>query len=186
MQRFDTFRIYILLINTTKNKMRTTIFHLFIALLLFASVLSSCTKDKYEDLTPLIAGKWKLEAFSPTISPAVGGFQNYLDYSQYDIFYDFTENNVLVVSGIMDDIVDYRGHAKGKHSYKIITKGNKIGSGPLAILAYLEIKIDKETYKIHFVGEPSDFEMRPIYMRDEKNETLILTSIKDVNPRKIY
>jgi uncharacterized membrane protein YebE (DUF533 family) len=92
----------------------------------------------------------------------------------------------LVVSGITDAIVDYRGHAKGKHSYKIITKGNKIGSGLVAMRAYLEIKIDKETYKIYFGGEPSDFEMLPRYMRDEKNGTLILTSVEHVNPKKIY
>jgi hypothetical protein len=88
-----------------------------------------------------------------------------------------TENNVLVVSGIIDDIVDYRGHAIKTHSCEIITKIMKSGSGPKVLLAYLTIKIDTETYNISFVGEPSDFEMRPIYMRDQKNGTLILTSV---------
>ena len=96
--------------------------------------------------TSSIVGKWKLEVVYfldlTDISP------KHLDYSQNDIIYDFKENNVLIVSGKMDNIGDYRGYTKGEHSYEMLPIPPSGPAGPCP--AGIPIKIDTETLFISF------------------------------------
>jgi hypothetical protein len=91
----------------------------------------------------LVGSKWKLEVFCYWDEEPIN-----VDYSQYDIIYEFKGNNVLLVSGEMDSIDAYKGHTKGEHSYKIhpIPPSGPLGPCPSGH----PIEIDTETHTISF------------------------------------
>lgn len=85
--------------------------------LLIAVNFSSCKKEEIEEeeYPTHHFGKWQLV----TVGNRTETFELVsADYSQANIVYDFRENNVMVVSGEIEDIEDYRGHEIGEHSYK--------------------------------------------------------------------
>ena len=115
-----------------------------------------------KDFTFNIEGKWKLEVFSYWEGKPIN-----LEYSQNDIIYDFNNNDALTVSGKTDNIVDYRGHAKGEHSYKV---------HPVTAAGY-PIEIDTETYTISFGWVFFDtYEGSAMHMSTQ-NGTLILVKV---------
>ena len=58
-----------------------------------------------------IIGKWKLMKVLTMVKP--------MDYSIYNIVYEFNDEGILTVSGILDDIENYQGHGLGEHTYSI-------------------------------------------------------------------
>jgi|SRR5690554_1389491 len=90
-------------------------FTLILSLLIGIS-FSSCKKEEIDEEYPTQhLGKWQLVA----VEYRTETFELIsADYSQANIIYDFRENNVMVVSGEIEGIEDYRGHAIGEHSYK--------------------------------------------------------------------
>ena len=108
------------------------------------TVKISVTNENEDTL--IIAGKWKLDFvgyMDSNISPAIR------DYSQYDIIYDFMENNVLIVSGNVNKIDDYRGHAIGTHSYELLPL--PLFEAPAEACFWgRQIKIGAETHLISF------------------------------------
>ena len=106
---------------------------------------TGCKRDNSvaEDDNSSVYGKWKLSFvgyMDENISPAV------FDYSQNDIIYDFKGNNVLVISGEMNSIDDYKGHEKGEYYYK---KHPIPPCGPTA-LCIPQITIGTNTHGIFF------------------------------------
>jgi len=88
-----------------------------------------------------ISGKWKLVAVSYwDLEPLI------LDYSQYDIIYDFKENNILMVSGEAESMDDYRGHERGEHHYERLP----ISRSGLTGIPLPQIRIGTKTYGITF------------------------------------
>jgi len=129
---------------------------------------TGCERDNdiVED-TSSILGKWKLEFvgyMDTNISPAT------LHYAQYEIIYDFKENNVLIVSGKTENIDDYRGHEKGTHYYKKlpITLSGHTG------LPLPQIEIGKETHGITFGWVFFDSYEGPAMHINTQKGTLIL------------
>ena len=97
-----------------------------------------------------------------------------LDYSSNSIIYDFKENNVLIVSGEVDDIDDYRGHEMGIYSYKMLPIPSPEHAGAI----YLpQIEIDTKTYGVSFGWVFFDsYEGNAMHINTE-NGTLILVKV---------
>jgi len=91
-------------------------FTVILSLLITVS-FSSCKKEEIEaeEYPTHHFGKWQLVA----VEYRTETFELIsADYSHANIIYDFRENNILVVSGEIEDIEDYRGHEIGEHPYK--------------------------------------------------------------------
>lgn len=96
---------------------RTTI-TLFLLLTITVS-FSSCKKEEIEKEYPTHhLGKWQLVTVK-LYNIDLGEFVP-LDYSHANIIYDFRKNNVLIVSGEIEDIEDYKGHEIGEHFYEVL------------------------------------------------------------------
>ena len=121
----------------------------------------------FEEDTSSIFSKWKLAFVSymdTNISPAT------IDYSQYEIIYDFQGNNILIVSGETDNINDYRGHEKGIHYYEKLPPYTSNAMG----INLPQIKIDAKTHGITFGWVFFDsYEGEAMHINTE-NGTLIL------------
>ena len=111
--------------------------------------LISCKKEKnnmIEVCPSPVLGKWKLEF-------VYAGFQTpNVYYSQYDVVYEFKENNVLVVSGKVD-VVDSRIHENGKYYYGVFVPKDTDPSLYTPLRKYsphnpLIIKIDTVSYEL--------------------------------------
>ena len=130
-----------------KKKLKTTVF--FAILLILAGFLTSFEKEKVceeekacecgheKNSTFLVGNKWKLEFI-------VGGYGTpSVNYSQYNIVYEFKENNVLVVSGKLD-IADDRILGPGEHFYDAVWVRGPVRS---TIACYPLIKIGTVIYR---------------------------------------
>ena len=131
-------------------------------------VFSSCNKEEKDkettEYTADIVGKWKLIAvYYWDWEPLT------LDYSQNGIIYDFNENNELIVFGEIENIDDYRGHEKGKHSYKVLPI-----PVPADCLPSPQIEIDSETHGFSFGWVFYDFYEGSAMHLNTKNGTLVL------------
>ncbi|HLW50062.1 MAG TPA: hypothetical protein VKZ78_03755 [Sphingobacteriaceae bacterium] len=123
------------------NTNRTAI--TLLLLLLITVSFSSCKKTEVTELKePPTAhiGKWQLVAAhyymetGESVSP---------DYSHANIIYDFRKNNILIVSGEIEGIEDYRGHEIGEYFYTAFPI-------PTFNLAELKIGTDTLTYYYRF------------------------------------
>jgi len=118
---------------------------MIIPTLIWGFVFTSCGSDKTED-DNILHGKWKLIEFN-SFYTIEEGYMSF-DYSQNNIIYKFEANNVLTISGDVNNI-DYRGHEIGKHSYEMLPKPPSGGPAGPCIFG-LPIKIDTETHAIFF------------------------------------
>jgi hypothetical protein len=84
---------------------------LSVVLLSLVGGFSACERKEKEIIETRHVGKWKLEKIE---KDALN-----FDYSQHNIVYEFKTNNILIVSGDIDSIEDYRGHEIGEYFYKI-------------------------------------------------------------------
>jgi len=87
-------------------------------------------------------GKWNL--LRAYYSDANNSYKQ-LDYYQYNIIYDFGENNTLIVSGEREGINDYRGHKKGEYFYQELPIPTI-----LPALNRPQIEIDGKAYGVFF------------------------------------
>ena len=114
--------------------------------LICGMVLTGCS-DKAEGTSEdnILSGKWKLLLF--TSFSTMEELVIPIDYTQKNIIYEFRANNVLMVSGAINNI-DYRGHEIGKHSYEILPLPPSEPAGPCFVGH--PIKINTETHFISF------------------------------------
>ena len=96
--------------------------------LLFVVSFVSCNEKEKEIDKPktdeqLIIGKWKLEKVCDAHPNQMGGtvIIECFNHLQFNVIYEFRENNVLIISGGIDDIDEYRGHETGEHFYRLQT-----------------------------------------------------------------
>ena len=121
-----------------------------VACLAVTTMFSSCEqKSNLKEESDILHGKWKLITINLfTIEEGNMLF----DYSQKNIIYEFKANNVLTVSGNVENI-DYRGHEIGKHFYDITL--TEMISDPLGLPAPHTVKINTIPYGFSF-GYMSD------------------------------
>ena len=82
----------------------------------FSSLFSGC--EKKSDLkieNEILYGKWQLKTISPLNAEGVDYML--VDYTPMNIIYEFKANNVLTVSGNVDN--NYGGLEVGKHFYEV-------------------------------------------------------------------
>ena len=156
--------------NTKRMKSSNNIAFLMALLLIFSGIFSSCTKEENED-TSSISGQWKLlEVYYWDWEPIS------IDYSQNDIIYDFKENNVLAVSGKMDNINDYRGHKKGNYSYKLLPIPP---SGPTGPDYCPQMKIGNTTHGFSFGWVFYDYYEGSAMHLETKKGCLVLVRVEE-------
>jgi len=118
MQRFAYFCIYI--VNVKLNTMKKTL--LFLTTILVTLSFTACSTSDDIDETPevkstntiMLVGKWQLTKVETSfLTPKL------YDYSQCNIIYEFKSDNVLTISGEIDNVT-YLGHDIGDHVYSII------------------------------------------------------------------
>jgi len=81
-------------------------------LLLLAGCFCSCQKKENSiEYSSMVVGKWKLEFISDR--------EQTIDYSKYNIVYEFKTNNVLTVTGKVNN-TDHRILENGKHFYNVV------------------------------------------------------------------
>jgi hypothetical protein len=137
-----------------------------ILVLLIAGIFSSCKKEEIEENPPQILGKWQLVDANYSNDK---GESIRTDYSNSHIFYDFQENNVLVVSGDTIDIDDYRGHGIGEYSYKAF---------PVPKYNLARVRIETLSYSYTYFNESYVGErMNLNFSQKRANLTLIKTGI---------
>lgn len=120
--------------------------------LIIAVNFSSCKKEEIEkDYPTQHLGKWQL-VFINLYNIELGEFVP-LDYSHANIIYDFRENNILFVSGKIDDIEDYRGHEVGEHFYEVLPINHPLSPYKITI------KSDLWTYFYDNYDIPSKMEL---------------------------
>ena len=135
---------------------------LCIVLALF-SLLSGC--EKKSDLkgeNEILRGKWQLTTISPF--NAEGMDLVLIDYTPMNIIYEFKANNVLTVSGNVDN--NYGGLEMGNHFYVVTL--TEITNNPLRLPAPYEVKINNISYGFSF-GYMQDGQGMELVCRGECN-----------------
>jgi len=114
-------------------------------------MVSGCVKQESDlkDENDILYGKWQLISISPL--NAEGMDLMLVDYSPFNIIYEFKANNVLIVSGNVDN--DYGGLEIGKHFYEVTL--TEIISNPLGLPAPHMVTINSMPYGFSF-GYMSD------------------------------
>jgi len=147
------------------------ILKLTVFLILLAGIFSSCTKENGErGIQENFVSKWNLIEFC--YYDWDQGEPKLLDYSQYDIIYDFKINNVLTVSGKMDNVDDYRGHTKGNYFYKYLRIPTSDGS------SYPLLEIGENTHGLGFGAVYWDFYEGTAMHLSIENGGLVLARVK--------
>jgi len=147
-----------------------------ISALICGMILTGCGSDKpieaEETSNEILQGKWKLILINLFFTIEEGNSS--IDYSKKNITYEFRANNVLTVSGEIDNI-DYRGHEIGKHSYKVLPLPPSGPLGPTHI--GLPVKIGAKNHNIHFGWMFFEFYEGPAMHINTQNGTLILVRV---------
>ena len=137
---------------------------LCIVCVLFFTILG-CEKQKEEN--KIIRGKWQLTTIYP---PKVEGIAYMLgDFTPMNIIYEFKANNVLAVSGNIDN--NYACLKKGKHSYEVTLTDISNGSlsTNLTNLAQHVVEIDNISYCFSIVDESNNPTLYMTYWDENNN-----------------
>ena len=109
-----------------------------LCILLLIVNATGCSLDREDEEPVSFIGKWKLEFIS--------GPNETIEYSRYNIVYEFKTHNVLMVSGKVDN-TDLSIHKKGKHFYEVIPPDF---IDPLMLVFYKFIRIDTVPYNLSY------------------------------------
>lgn len=151
--------------NTIKNlfaRQKVTVATLCMVLALF-SLLSGC--EKGSDLNgenEILYGKWQLTTINPL--DAEGMELILVDFTPMNIIYEFKANNVLTVSGNVDN--NYGGLEIGNHFYVVTL--TEINNDSLGLPAPHGVKINDISYGFSF-GYMPDIPGMELACRDECN-----------------
>lgn len=116
--------------------------------------------ESVKDESDILHGKWQLISISPL--NAEGMDLMLVDFSPQNIIYEFKTNNVLTVSGEINN--GYGGLEKGKHFYEVTL--TKFISDPLGLPAPHLVRINTIPYSFSF-GYMSDRPGMVLVCRDE-------------------
>jgi len=108
-------------------------------------MVSGCVEQKSDlkDENDVLRGKWQLWTISPL--NAEGMDLVLVDFRPMNIIYEFKANNVLSVSGNVDNIVDIVGLEAGKHFFEVTL--TDISNGSLVTdLAQHVVEINSISY----------------------------------------
>ena len=109
------------------------------------SLLSGCEKKSaLKSDNEILYGKWQLKTISPFNAEGVDYML--VDYTPMNIIYEFKTNNVLTVSGDVDN--NYGGLEIGNHFYVVTL--TEINGDPLGLPAPHEVKINNIPYGFSF------------------------------------
>jgi len=147
--------------NTFERMQKGTVVTLCIVCML-SSLISGCEQNDLKDESNILQGKWQLKAIKPP--NAEGVTYMLVDFSPMNIIYEFKANNVLTVSGNVDN--DYGGLNIGKHFYEITL--TEVINDPLGLPAPHEVRINGISYGFSF-GYMSDSPGMVMVCRDECN-----------------
>ena len=145
------------------------LFLMIIPALICWVVFISCSSDKAqvtEDESKILHGKWQLISISTFNEEGLEFVL--IDYAPDKIIYEFRANNVLTVSGNVDNNY-YGGHEMGEHYYDVIL--TEIIPNPLGLPAPHKVRINNIPYGFSF-GYMSDIPGMEMVCLDECDYTL--------------
>jgi len=150
---------------TNKNlfaRQKGAVATLCIVFALFSLLLGCEKKSDLKSENDILSGKWQLTTISPFKTEGMDLVL--IDYTPMNIIYEFKANNVLTVSGNVDN--NYGGLEIGNHFYVV----TEINNDPLGLPASREVKINNISYGFRF-GYMSDSQGMELICRDECNST---------------
>ena len=125
-------------------KQKSTVATLCIVFALFSAISGCEKKSDLKSENKILYGKWQLKTISPFNAEGVDYML--IDYTPMNIIYEFKANNVLTVSGNVDN--NYGGLEIGIHFYVVTL--TEINVNPLGLPAPHEVKINDIPYGFSF------------------------------------